>query len=195
MKFRNRNVADPAALQNFEQIEGLVGSAAVSRLPRQPSDGQEVFYLADDTQGVVWHLKYRGDGGTYRWEFVGGSPLAVAASAAQAITTTGYASLGLSITPPLDGDYMVEWGLLAYGSEATMREYKVKPSQGLPINDAFPVWGLTNNVSGFQTPYRRAAYLALVAGTPLTVYGKNSVGSLNTQCEGRTLAITPIRVR
>jgi hypothetical protein len=52
--------------------------ALVTVLPGSPFDGQEVFFNADSTNGVIWHLRYRSPasgGGTYGWEYVGGPPL------------------------------------------------------------------------------------------------------------------------
>lgn len=59
----------------------------VTALPSAPSDGMEVFYQstvagtgggATDTMattGAVWHLRYRSAAsGSFKWEFVGGTP-------------------------------------------------------------------------------------------------------------------------
>jgi hypothetical protein len=38
-----------------------------------PQDGDEVYYAADATNGVIWHLRYRAaSSSSYKWEFVGG---------------------------------------------------------------------------------------------------------------------------
>src|SRR4030095_11342304 len=45
----------------------------VSALPGSPFDGQEIYYLADATNSVIWHLRYRaGSSSAYKWEFIGG---------------------------------------------------------------------------------------------------------------------------
>ena len=50
--------------------------ALVTSLPATPTDGQEVYYLADAANGVIWHLRYRAAAtGAFKWEFVGGPPL------------------------------------------------------------------------------------------------------------------------
>lgn len=81
----------------------------VSSLPAGPVDGQEVYYLADAANGVVWHLRYRSaSGSTYKWEFVGGGPLTAEVATAQATASTSFVDLttvGPSITVPLAGDY------------------------------------------------------------------------------------------
>jgi hypothetical protein len=60
---------------------GLADSVAAAiptyetSLPSSPVDGQEIYYAADATNGVIWHLRYRSaSSSSYKWEFVGGSP-------------------------------------------------------------------------------------------------------------------------
>jgi hypothetical protein len=48
----------------------------LSSLPSSPYDGQEIYYSADPTNGVIWHLRYRSASAPpYKWELVGGPPL------------------------------------------------------------------------------------------------------------------------
>jgi hypothetical protein len=54
----------------------------VTTLPSAPYDGQEVYYGADASNGIIWHLRYNAAGGTYKWEFIGGSSLDTLVSAA-----------------------------------------------------------------------------------------------------------------
>lgn len=45
----------------------------VSSLPVSPADGQEIYYQADATNGVIWHLRYRAaSASSFKWECVGG---------------------------------------------------------------------------------------------------------------------------
>jgi hypothetical protein len=91
------------------------GPALVASLPLAPVDGQEVYYLADAVNGVVWHLKYRAASpSAYKWEFVGGSPLVSEVTAVFNRNSGGttYADAdvggaGPSVALPLVGDYMV----------------------------------------------------------------------------------------
>lgn len=99
----------------------------VTALPASPVDGQEIYYVADATNGVVWHLVYRAaDASAYKWNFVGGSPLRhmldeginTAYSTTTLSTTATWADLtsgtvGPLVTTPLAGDYMVEYGYAA----------------------------------------------------------------------------------
>lgn len=92
-----------------EPLQGTVTS-----LPAGPVDGQEIFYLADATAGVVWHLKYRAASASpYKWEYLGGPPLYSFVATLQTLTSTTYAALataGPSVSLPLAGDYDVAIG-------------------------------------------------------------------------------------
>ena len=95
----------------------------VSALPGSPVDGQEVYYQSAGmaTDGVVWHLRYRSTGGTYKWEFVGGSPMYAETPAAELTTSATYVDLttvGPQITVPLAGDYVITGGAQAYSGQA-----------------------------------------------------------------------------
>jgi hypothetical protein len=96
------------------KLDGLaLVPPVVTALPGSPVDGQEVYYQADAAAGVFWHLRYRsGATGSYKWEFVGGSPLAVESLAISSVVsmpvnTWGVQTTQLNVTLPLAGDYDV----------------------------------------------------------------------------------------
>lgn len=61
---------------NITTINTKVWPATVTALPGSPVDGQEIFYVADSTLGIIWHLKYRSASTSiFKWEFVGGSDI------------------------------------------------------------------------------------------------------------------------
>jgi hypothetical protein len=72
-----------AALQNQSLLssmvpgsipQGAVINPFVTALPITANNGDEIRFLADDSNGVVWHLRYRSSAPSdYRWEFIGGS--------------------------------------------------------------------------------------------------------------------------
>lgn len=126
----------------------------VTALPSSPYDGQEVYYGADPTNGVIWHLRYRAAAsGSFKWEFVGGSDLDAIVDTSQTTASTTFvdlATVGPSITLPLGGDYDFSYGdegsmgstsafkviaLLIAGSEVTADE--------LVVLGAGPLNGLT----------------------------------------------------
>jgi hypothetical protein len=82
----------------------------VTALPGSPLDGQEVYYVADATNGVNWHLRYTA--AITKWVLVGGQPLQVydVNQVTRASASFGdFSTAGPSLTIPLAGDYMVEW--------------------------------------------------------------------------------------
>jgi hypothetical protein len=88
-------------------------------LPASPTDGDEVYYVADATNGVIWHVRYRSAAsGSYKWEFVGGGLLYSAVDTAENKTAgAGFgdvATVGPSITVPLAGDYYFEYNCAGY---------------------------------------------------------------------------------
>jgi hypothetical protein len=95
-------------------------------LPTSPSAGDEYYYVADSTDGVVWHLRYKDS--TNKWEFVGGAPLAAVQNIGTS-STLNAATLGTSyvyaltsgvsgpsLTVPFAGTYRIEFGFDASNS-------------------------------------------------------------------------------
>ena len=99
----------------------VAGHPLVSTLPGSPADGDTIYYqtTAMATAGVVWTLRYRSGGGTYKWEFTGGPSLSnVALGANVTATTNTHATKtgGPSLTIPLAGEYVIAWGALVGAS-------------------------------------------------------------------------------
>ena len=98
----------PQARQTI--LRGYSDTSGTS-LPGTPMDGQLYDYVADSTDGVVWRFRYRAaSASTYKWEFVGGSPLTEIVASNESTSSTSYTDLataGPSITVPLAGDYII----------------------------------------------------------------------------------------
>lgn len=93
-----------------DETPSLQGPTFVTSLPASPADGQEVYFLADATYGVVWHLRYRaGSSSAYKWEFVGGPPI-FTPTFGGANNTSGaiYQDVGVNLALPLAGDYLAQ---------------------------------------------------------------------------------------
>jgi hypothetical protein len=87
------------------------GIPTVTSLPGSPVDGQQVYFIADNTKGVIWHLRYRAaSSSAFKWEFVGGPPIRNGLGSVVKVATTAYAqmSLAISLVAPLSGDYEVQ---------------------------------------------------------------------------------------
>lgn len=95
-------------IQASQLIVQTPNAPLVTSLPSNAIDGQEVRYLADNTNGIIWNFRYRaGSSSTYKWEFIGGPALrSSVASVGRQTNLNVFENLnGPTITVPLAGDY------------------------------------------------------------------------------------------
>lgn len=173
-------------------------TAVFTTLPVSPYDGQEVMYLADSTNGIVWHFKYRaGSASTHKWEFVGGSEIlagpvgGMSYSTASSLTTL---TSGPSITVPIAGDYVARYGGLAsnQGVTATQNMWYVLMRNGADLGLGRPQFTATAQYgSGEVSKPSRANNLA--AGDVLTLSITQSAALAVTWGPG-WIELIPIRV-
>jgi hypothetical protein len=145
---------------NFEQLRKLVMPATVTALPTQNLfDGMEVYYVADSTNGVVWHLKYNAaTSSTYKWNYVGGIPVTVIQSAStSALTTTPTLLSGPTTTVSLAGEYQVQHGGRCYHQNLAAASVQ----HGLYVNGG----SVGNNTDSFQG----------TAGVSVTLWAGNTM--------------------
>jgi hypothetical protein len=102
---------------DIKALNNRAPSSTVTVLPGSPVEGQVVDFLADATNGVIWRLRWRSAGGTYKWEFIGGSPMFQEVdgtysyrsfAAWVAPTVEAGADAAPSITIPLPGVYRID---------------------------------------------------------------------------------------
>ena len=94
-----------------------LGVPEVAALPGSPSDGDEVYYVADATNNIKWHLKYKTSAS--KWEFLGGNPMMATVATQESFNAGGpvdLATVGPSITVPLTGSYRIRYGADAASS-------------------------------------------------------------------------------
>jgi hypothetical protein len=190
--------ADMKALQSAQTLvtslptTGPSGGALV--------DGQECRYLADATNGIVWNLKYKSS--VSKWLFIGGSSLSnrVDTNETKAVAA-GYADIttvGPSVTVPLAGDYLVEWGMDAVipANYAANTFASVELSVGgvLDVNTGLsygpgPAGGVGNSAQANLAGARKMTFTAAQVV-------KMQYNSTTTACNfrWRWLKITPIQV-
>ncbi|HEU5004945.1 MAG TPA: hypothetical protein VFT49_02540 [Candidatus Saccharimonadales bacterium] len=172
------------------------GGMYATSLPGSPVNGQEIYYDADPSHGVVWHLRYNSTSGY--WEFLGGSPLYVFVSTNEQVGSTGSwvnLSTANSITIPLAGDYAV-----TAGANATNTANNASAAaMGVSIGDTSPTieddtnaYVLNSSISSHMeiNPY---VFTGLSSGSVLKIryLGTNTtVGFKN-----RGMWVTPIRVQ
>jgi hypothetical protein len=88
-------------------------------LPASPADGQEIYYVANAVDSIIWHFRYRAAArsGSGAWEFIGGSRLAsevfgpgtTTIGASGAFTYVNFSVARPALTVPLKGIYDVSW--------------------------------------------------------------------------------------
>lgn len=173
------------------------GGPLVTSLPAQPVDGQECYYVADATNGVVWHLIYRAaDPSSYKWQFVGGSALRGLVEGEQSFANTSYIDAptpGPSVTVVLAGQYDVDWGAnYVYTQTAPGYPiYMALSGAGLTATDADAAQGSVDVANTGYFPLRRRGPRTLTAGTLMVKY-RNGAGT--ALVKDRYLFVQPVRV-
>lgn len=127
-------------IQASQLIVQTPNAPLVTSLPSNAIDGQEVRYLADNTNGIIWNFRYRaGSGSTYKWEFIGGPPLSQYDSTQYSTTSTSLVRPGSSeITTPLSGDYLLDGscGFVVAATGASQYAYSHLAIDGTAIGSA-----------------------------------------------------------
>lgn len=147
-----------------DEIAPGYGVPRVTALPATPADGDEVYYVADAANGILWHLRYNANSASqYKWEFIGGSEKwsSVGASAAtigggsswSATLTDGTGVVSMTI--PLAGEYVFSFNGIAYTADGSVRNVGVGVGKdGAPsyAGNAFSTvpGGAWGNGSGMQ---------------------------------------------
>lgn len=172
--------------------------AVVSVLPGAPIDGQEIFYLADATNGVVWHLKYRSaSASAYKWEYVGGADLSAEVATSEGTASLTYVDLttaGPSITVPLAGDYDISHGfagLHATNNGACYSSYTIGATAANDADLARVVQPSTNS-SAQSSVSRMRRKTGISASSVIKQQYRTSTGTATFQ--DRWLRVLPVRV-
>lgn len=167
----------------------------VTSLPANPADGQEVYFLADSANGVVWHLRYRAASTSpYKWERVGGEALYADADPLVSSGSTSYVALSgdPAVTVPLAGDYVIDFGAGFYNTTlgGVYTSFAVGAT-GASDNDYIPHDPTVTG--GFNiTGTRKRKKAAVPAGATIAMRFRCGGGTGNWKA--RYLSATPIRV-
>jgi hypothetical protein len=177
----------------------VAGHPLVSSLPGSPSDGDTIYYQSASmaSLGVVWTLRYRSGGGTYKWEFVGGPPLYVEFATSRTTTSGSYVALtdAVEVTNPLAGVYLIEHGVeMGYTSggpgvarsQATIKLGTAAAADAESISAHGSTSGMTFSVS-------RAMYRTLASSMTLAQQYK-SPGGVTVTVLNRWVQIRPVAV-
>jgi hypothetical protein len=177
----------------------------VTSLPVAPVDGQECYFLADATNGVVWHFKYRAASTSPRkWECIGGSPLfvivgyvdppsgGVESKSGASSNIYGPLATPVSITLPLAGDYDVDHGFSG-NTNASTYAY-----QSLSIGGAVPLDGdaaTEYDTAGAMVPVSRSVRkTGLAAATTVAAQYRTYAANQSLGVNNRWIRAKPVRV-
>lgn len=173
--------------------------AQVAALTGQ-EDGDEVYMEVDSSLGKEWHLVYRTAEPTYKWRFLGGSPLYSEVATSETFTSSAYSALataGPLVALPRAGDYEVELGCRFYMVTANVA-YALNMSYdvgGTGAVDGDSVQWTTPNGAGSPTgTVVRVREKAALAAVTLTSKYKNS-NNVNAQgAADRWMRVRPVRI-
>lgn len=161
-------------------------------------DGDEVYLEVDATNGIEWHLVYDSSETTYKWRFVGGSPLVAEVTTAEATGGTAYAALttaGPSIALPRAGDYDVEIGAKVTGASASSSGFMSYDIGGTGAVDADSV---NQGIGGGGTqgfgPTEGSKMRRKAALTAVTLLAKYKHAGSSTTIANRGIRVTPVRI-
>lgn len=179
------------------------GRELVSILPSSPVNGQEVFYQASGvmtSSGFVWHLRYNStSSSSYKWEFLGGSPITATAGSRAFATRQTYSSLtygdlatvGPSVTNPLAGDYLCQFKVNCV-SNTTSGNVRVWVTGDSSYN-----WDGDTDVQMFQGNQTGGGFVtrtAVAANSTIKLQYAVSNAGVNAEFWNRQMSVTPIRV-
>jgi hypothetical protein len=122
---------------NGKFVKGVGGAAVWSSLatdalsatpPASPVDGQLWSMAADAPNGIVWTFRYNaGSPSAYKWEFVGGAPLVLAAAGIFTHTVASWQATGVLFTVVRAGDYFATQNALLGNNSAGAGEFGALP--------------------------------------------------------------------
>lgn len=159
-------------------------------------DGQECYLLADATNGVVWHLKYKTS--TTKWHYVGGPPIFQEVATAEGPSVAGgfanLATVGPSITVPAAGDYDLEIGFSGYAAgagNALRMSYAIGATLASTNDQAlFETVSATAYTEQVSRPRRKT----LAAGAALVAKYMVTVNTGGPTFQYRWMRLTPVRL-
>jgi hypothetical protein len=177
---------------------GVIGPTKVTALPTNPVDGQEIYYTADATNGIVWHLRYNAaSASAYKWEFLGGAPIRAWDNNNYTFATgAGYnpPSAGVYVITALAGDYEVSFGSFVKNDSGASADLWTAVRIGATA---------AVDANGVDVYLPNGEYLSVArtvfvtqptAGANLSLEHKNLAGNFNITVNRRFIAARPVRV-
>ena len=177
---------------------GPTGSASYgTALPASPVDGQEAILVDNLTNPTYqWRFRYNaGSTSAYKWEFVGGPPLAAFATAQSQNTVTAtwqHPSASPVLTLSRAGEYLTRYG----GSVLlTQPASGILISCGLATTAIEPTCEISNNAGSIKASITaEGGKLTVTAGVTVNWLMYTVGGVVNSAVDRTMLSVVPIRV-
>lgn len=174
----------------------------VTSLPTSPTDGQEVYYQASgdmETNGIVWHLRYRSAGGTYKWEYLGGPPLSKEFPGNnQNPYTQTFADVNTPASTfdvPRAGTYVVSLGASMFiNSGVSLARIRLSYKVGTAIADVGDGIYLDVPRNTHMANHYRDRVKTFSSPTTLTLQFRCEEAGIAAYVQHPYLAVTPIRI-
>lgn len=196
------NITPGTTAHEYQQL-GFRDFGIVEALPTTEAvKNDRCSYVADKTNGVLWELRYDGEG-SYPWKKVGGPPMLATSNVSRELNNqTTYVSLPtdpLSLTLPLNGDYDVEitCGLTCTSAGTPVREARVSYSFGATA--AEDTWGAVSysdssaNARILVEVVKKTRWTSKVAAEKIEEKGRTG-GAYIASWSRRRLWLDPVRV-
>jgi hypothetical protein len=198
-----------AALQNQSLLSSMVPGSLpqnavitpfVTALPVTANNGDEIRFLADDTLGIVWHLRYRSSAPSkYRWEYLGGHGLYDETTTSETTASASYANLsggatGPSLTLPVKGDYRIEFGCFSTGTNGTAQQWMAIDLNGAGAADAEGIKLQPPDATFYCAGQSSRLMEREATAASFTLVSKYKTNAGTATFENRWLLATPIRV-
>lgn len=113
-----------------------IATAPATSFPGSPVDDQ-VAWIQNATMagyGAVWGFKYNaGSGSSYKWEFFGGAPMKDEIDTAETCSSAPWVDIttvGPQVTVPLNGDFLLHYGLEVSGTPGVAFIWAAAPKIG-----------------------------------------------------------------
>lgn len=178
----------------------------VSALPPAPADGDEVYYVADGVNGIIWHLRYNAAGSAYKWEWLGGGYLRADVATDEGGLPNGapgdLATVGPTVTAPLAGEYTAKFGCnfnIGGGTNGLLRcSLFYGPAAATQPNPTYDATALETYPNFFHTIRVRSVEevrMTLAVNDLVRLkYAIQTGTSLAVSARERHMAIRPLRV-
>lgn len=184
----------------------LIGAARVpplvTSLPAGPADGDEIEFLADPANGVVWRFRYRAaSSSAHKWEFVGGPPLvsSLAVAPVDYAFSVAYADLTgfvpLSVAVAGDYDIRLTASIIATTGTPHIALMAALAVGGGAVSDLNAVqWNLNDTAEASGSLWRRFA--DMTAGETVRVDIRSASGAQIVPLAQMyfEVGLTPVRV-